>query len=237
MTDSQATPSAPFSPDVTAAVVRYQVRDVDRAIAFYTEHLGFQLTQRAGAGVRYGVTGGPASSPERPRELRIETDAGRAPTRTRRVEPNRPLREGYRRPPSRPSDVRAPDSETRSRSGRAVSRSSSRTPTAIRSNFTSRPESSRDAWADISHPCSSWMNIAAAALPFTFASLDATLAGCVCRSSLPQSRLRLAAPAAVTVVARHLQASTAPGWRETIVGNRRFRRPRAASRPRANPEP
>jgi len=49
MTDLHAVPSAPFSPDVNAAVVRYQIRDVDRAVAFYTEHLGFQLTQRSGA--------------------------------------------------------------------------------------------------------------------------------------------------------------------------------------------
>ncbi len=33
---SDAGQPAPFSPDVNAAVVRYQVRDVDRAFAFYT---------------------------------------------------------------------------------------------------------------------------------------------------------------------------------------------------------
>jgi catechol 2,3-dioxygenase-like lactoylglutathione lyase family enzyme len=49
MTDSHAAPSGPFSPDVNAAVVRYQVRDVDHAIAFYTGQLGFELTQRSGA--------------------------------------------------------------------------------------------------------------------------------------------------------------------------------------------
>jgi glyoxylase I family protein len=49
MKDSPAAPSAPFSPDADAAVVRYQVRDVDRSVAFYTERLGFELTQRAGA--------------------------------------------------------------------------------------------------------------------------------------------------------------------------------------------
>jgi glyoxylase I family protein len=27
-------------------VVRYQVQDIDRAVAFYTQHLGFQLTQQ-----------------------------------------------------------------------------------------------------------------------------------------------------------------------------------------------
>jgi glyoxylase I family protein len=38
--------SKPFSADATAAVVRYQVREVDRAVAFYTEHLGFRVVQR-----------------------------------------------------------------------------------------------------------------------------------------------------------------------------------------------
>jgi len=47
MTDSHA-PSAPLSYGTNAAVVRYQIRDVDRAVAFYTEQLGFELTQRAG---------------------------------------------------------------------------------------------------------------------------------------------------------------------------------------------
>src|SRR5688572_6102712 len=37
-----------FSPSTTAAVVRYQVRDAERSLAFYTQHLGFQLTQRSG---------------------------------------------------------------------------------------------------------------------------------------------------------------------------------------------
>lgn len=40
--------STPFTADETAAVVRYQIRDVERAIAFYTERLGFKLAQRAG---------------------------------------------------------------------------------------------------------------------------------------------------------------------------------------------
>ena len=37
-----------FSPDKSAAVVRYQVRDVERAATFYTQRLGFSLTQRTG---------------------------------------------------------------------------------------------------------------------------------------------------------------------------------------------
>ncbi|HEY6729186.1 MAG TPA: VOC family protein [Polyangiaceae bacterium] len=35
-----------FTADTRTAVVRYQVRDVDRAVAFYTERLGFELVQR-----------------------------------------------------------------------------------------------------------------------------------------------------------------------------------------------
>ena len=41
--------SSPFSPDPSAAVVRYLVQDVDRAVGFYTEHLGFQLKQKSGS--------------------------------------------------------------------------------------------------------------------------------------------------------------------------------------------
>jgi catechol 2,3-dioxygenase-like lactoylglutathione lyase family enzyme len=56
-----------------AAVVRYQVRDVDRAIAFYTGQLGFRLLQRTGsvfAAVARGglrlILSGPGSSGSRP---------------------------------------------------------------------------------------------------------------------------------------------------------------------------
>jgi catechol 2,3-dioxygenase-like lactoylglutathione lyase family enzyme len=42
---SSAGPVA-FSPN--AAIARYQVHDVDRAVAFYTEQLGFRVTQRSG---------------------------------------------------------------------------------------------------------------------------------------------------------------------------------------------
>ena len=36
---------ASFSADTSTAVVRYQARDVDRAVAFYTQRLGFGLTE------------------------------------------------------------------------------------------------------------------------------------------------------------------------------------------------
>jgi len=40
--------SAIFTPDLDTAIVRYQVENLDRSIAFYTEHLGFALRHRAG---------------------------------------------------------------------------------------------------------------------------------------------------------------------------------------------
>jgi glyoxylase I family protein len=61
-----------FSPSTTAAVVRYQVQDVDRAVDFYTRHLGFHVTQRAGPiavvsrGDLHLLLSGPASSGSRP---------------------------------------------------------------------------------------------------------------------------------------------------------------------------
>jgi amphi-Trp domain-containing protein len=64
--------SAIFAPSATAAVVRYQVEDVDRAIAFYAEHLGFHLKQRSGPvaivsrGHLHLLLSGPASSGSRP---------------------------------------------------------------------------------------------------------------------------------------------------------------------------
>ena len=64
---------SPFSPDATTAVVRYQVLDIDRAVTFYTEYLGFHIDQRAGAvfatvsrGGLHLLLGGPGSSGSRP---------------------------------------------------------------------------------------------------------------------------------------------------------------------------
>jgi len=72
MTDPHGAPSSIFTPGTTAAVVRYQVQDVERSIAFYTRHLGFQLTQRSGPiavvsrGELHLLLSGPASSGSRP---------------------------------------------------------------------------------------------------------------------------------------------------------------------------
>lgn len=46
MEPRSAEKSGSFSADASTAVVRYQVRDVDRAVAFYTQHLGFRLAHR-----------------------------------------------------------------------------------------------------------------------------------------------------------------------------------------------
>lgn len=72
MTHSSGKQSDIFSPSTTAAVIRYQVQDVDRAVAFYTQHLGFRLTQRSGPvaivsrGDLHLLFSGPASSGSRP---------------------------------------------------------------------------------------------------------------------------------------------------------------------------
>ena len=59
-------------PAFRAAAVRYQVKDVDRSVAFYTQHLGYKLDRRAGpvAIVSNGGSilwlSGPGSSGSRP---------------------------------------------------------------------------------------------------------------------------------------------------------------------------
>ena len=47
-TDTRGVQSAIFSPGTETAVVRYQVWDLDRSVAFYTRHLGFQLKHKRG---------------------------------------------------------------------------------------------------------------------------------------------------------------------------------------------
>ena len=48
MPESREAQSKIFSPGTNAAVVRYLVQDVERSIGFYTQRLGFELTQKAG---------------------------------------------------------------------------------------------------------------------------------------------------------------------------------------------
>lgn len=66
-------PSALFAADVGAAVVRYQVRNVDRSLEFYTQHLGFHVVQRPAPmlaiiarGDLHLILSGPGSSGSRP---------------------------------------------------------------------------------------------------------------------------------------------------------------------------
>ncbi len=66
-------PGRPFAPDTKVAVVRYLIRDVERAIAFYTQHLGFGVAMRAGTGFAMIARGdlrlilsGPGTSGARP---------------------------------------------------------------------------------------------------------------------------------------------------------------------------
>ena len=72
MTAKPQTQPAPFSTDTTTAVVRYQVEDLDRAIGFYTQRLGFELKHRAGPigivsrGDLQLLLSGPGSSGSRP---------------------------------------------------------------------------------------------------------------------------------------------------------------------------
>jgi catechol 2,3-dioxygenase-like lactoylglutathione lyase family enzyme len=49
MSHASESTSVPERPDATSAVVRYLVTDVDRAVRFYTERLGFTLELQAGA--------------------------------------------------------------------------------------------------------------------------------------------------------------------------------------------
>ena len=73
MTETHQRQSRPFVPDVKAAVVRYQVQDIERAIEFYTQHLGFRVAHRSGRvfatvsrGDLYLLLSGPESSGSRP---------------------------------------------------------------------------------------------------------------------------------------------------------------------------
>src|SRR5262245_57141695 len=60
--DEKPTPPAPAKPDdkakdkkpdFWAGAVRYQVKDVDKSVEFYTKHLGFKVEQQFGAGAPF----------------------------------------------------------------------------------------------------------------------------------------------------------------------------------------
>jgi catechol 2,3-dioxygenase-like lactoylglutathione lyase family enzyme len=67
----KARPGKILTFSATSAVVRYQVKDLDRAVAFYTRHLGFELVGQPGpvAIIRRGdlrlVLSGPGASGSR----------------------------------------------------------------------------------------------------------------------------------------------------------------------------
>jgi glyoxylase I family protein len=69
---TQGTQPTIFVPSSGAAVVRYQVKDVERAVAFYTQQVGFDQTQRSGPvtilsrGNLHLLLSGPGSSGSRP---------------------------------------------------------------------------------------------------------------------------------------------------------------------------
>lgn len=72
---AQTAPSSetPEKPVFQWAAIRYQVKDVDRSVAFYTQHLGFKVEQRPGPAIAIVSNGnltlwlsGPQSSGARP---------------------------------------------------------------------------------------------------------------------------------------------------------------------------
>jgi len=72
MTETAGEQARVFTPTAQTAVVRYQVQDVDRAIEFYTQFLGFDLMRKAGPigivsrGDLQLLLSGPSSSGSRP---------------------------------------------------------------------------------------------------------------------------------------------------------------------------
>ena len=57
--------------------IRYQVKDVARAVAFYTQRLGFNLETPATPGIRERVAWWGADPAQRPRCIRFAADAER----------------------------------------------------------------------------------------------------------------------------------------------------------------
>jgi catechol 2,3-dioxygenase-like lactoylglutathione lyase family enzyme len=72
MTKASSSQHGIFVPSANAAVVRYLTDDAERTIAFYTQHLGFSVTQRSGPiavisrGELHLLLSGAASSGARP---------------------------------------------------------------------------------------------------------------------------------------------------------------------------
>ena len=65
--------------------VRYQTRDVNRAVAFYTQQLGFELKHQQGSAFRNRVVRRRRRSFERARQLRGPAVAGPPGAASRRI--------------------------------------------------------------------------------------------------------------------------------------------------------
>ena len=81
--DTRSGRNAPWRPtNLTDAVVRYQIGDLDRGIKFYTSQLGFRLEQRAGPvaivsrGALNLLLSGPESSGSRPMDGQNQESGG-----------------------------------------------------------------------------------------------------------------------------------------------------------------
>ena len=70
------------------AAIRYLVNDVDAAVAFYQDRLGFTLQRQFGPAMAI-VTQDDLTSARRTGRLGVPTDAGRSSPRTRWLEPPR----------------------------------------------------------------------------------------------------------------------------------------------------
>jgi glyoxylase I family protein len=68
MTQTSDARPAPFAASPNTAVVRYQVQDLERSMAFYTQRLGFKMVQKSGPvlivarGDLHLILSGPGSS-------------------------------------------------------------------------------------------------------------------------------------------------------------------------------
>ncbi len=139
-------------PSTDAAVVRYQVTDLDRATDFYTSRLGFALEQRAGpvAIVSRGALHLILSAPDSSGSRRLPGGQTQQPGGSNRIvlyvdDLDEVVGQSARR--------RARRSSTTSCPGPAASRCRSAIPTAIRSNCTKRPDGSVAAVGNVEPAC------------------------------------------------------------------------------------
>ena len=124
--------------------VRYMVDDVDAAIEFYTEHLGFEVRTQRRPRLRRRHPRQPAAAAQRAGQLGRAAHARRRHARPRRLEPHPPHRRRHRRR-GRPAPRRRSDaSATTSSPAPAARRSCSRTPRATSSSCSNPPAADRN---------------------------------------------------------------------------------------------